>query len=291
MKRFSRIISGSWVSTLIQNQKLYNETIKIHQDGSNVHALIKLPYHGKIYDYEFNGKIDNNIVHGIYCSKNHETETGTISLKSINNNTLYGFCTYIREDKSEDIVQSPYLLIKNNKNKIGTYDFCQQCVGHESCCNHIDEDIDLPVLLPQEVKTIKDKYNIKNFVKVINLQKKESNKTLKNIYQIIPSKKTGTCPFYIKNKCTIYSDRPIDCRIFPFDIKLIKNQCYLIRYNYPMCNFKDHEEECIKASSYNVKLFVRIILPYLHEWVVDRFSTKLTKNRPYTIICQIENLF
>ena len=45
---------------------------------------------------------------------------------------------------------------------------------------------------------------------------------LDNMYKI--KTKENKCCLYIENKCSIYENRPIDCRLFPYDIRKNKNE-------------------------------------------------------------------
>ena len=51
-------------------------------------------------------------------------------------------------------------------------------------------------------------------------------------------------------------------------------------------NIKD-----IKMVSYNTRLFLRLLLPYIREWSDKYCSLNLTKNEEYEKICKIEDLF
>ncbi len=46
-----------------------------------------------------------------------------------------------------------------------------------------------------------------------------------NGFFVVSSKKSGMCPHWENGSCQIYSDRPIDCRLYPYAIRhLIKNK-------------------------------------------------------------------
>jgi Fe-S-cluster containining protein len=276
----SRNLSGNWISTLIDHQKLYNETIKIRQDGNNINASIKLPYYKKTYDYEFDGKINNNIVHGIYYSKNYKTETGTLSFRSINNNILYGFCTFVDESKPTDITQSPYLLIRNKNTRLGTYNFCKNCVGKEkNCCCH--PKIDMPIILPFEVERIKRKFNVKTkyFAELINL-----------VYRMKRNLKTDACIFYQNNQCQIYSDRPLDCRLFPYDFKIDKNKnLVLINYSKSICQ-KYKPNKTLKDQSYTIRPLLNFFRPYIHQCSDKKLTKRLTKNK-HLVLYKMKDIF
>ena len=285
-------LSGEWMSSFIQNNKIYNERVNFQQDGNKLTATIYLNYDNQICKYKFSGVINKNIINGIYeYLDNSDVESGTISLKIINDNFLYGVATYISDEKdSDDIIQSPYALFRKTSNGLGTFNLCKNCVGNNAncCCN---SNIDSPMLLPSEVDMLSKTLNIdKNeFSTKIEFSKINKDNTLKDLYQLKRQKENDNCYFYRDNKCTIYDKRPIDCRIFPYDIKLENDgNYYLIYYKSKECSIRNEDFKDIKMVSYNTRLFLRLLLPYLREWSDKYCCTHLTD---YEIICKIEDIF
>ena len=82
-------LSGKWVSSFIQNNKIYNEEVIFVQENNRIFANIKLNYDGEMLEYKFNGVFNKNILNGTYeCLDDCEIESGTISLKVVNENFL-----------------------------------------------------------------------------------------------------------------------------------------------------------------------------------------------------------
>ena len=130
------------------------------------------------------------------------------------------------------------------------------------------------------------------FSKKIDLAKMNNDYSLKDLYQMKRDEKTNSCCFYKNNRCTIYDIRPIDCRIFPYDIKLENNgNYYLVYYKSDKCQIMNEDIKNIKMVSYNTRLFFRLLLPYIREWSDKYCCTHLTEKRNYEIICKIEDLF
>lgn len=288
-------LSGEWISSLIQNNKIYNETVKFKQKGNKIYADIVLNYDNEICNYKFKGVINKNVVNGVYTSAEPAyIESGTISLKIVNNDFLYGVTTYISDSKdSDDVVQSPYALFRNTEFNLGTFNLCSGCVKKDATCC-CDTNVDSPMLLPNEVNLIaKEKKLDKNkFCKEIDFSKKYNDFSLKTLYQMRRGKDKKSCYFYQNNECTIYNIRPIDCRIFPYDIKLEKDgNYYLVYYKTDMCQIKNEKLKDIKMVSYNTRLFLRLLIPYLREWSDEYCCQNLTKDNNYEIICRIEDLF
>lgn len=286
-------LSGEWISSFIQNNKIYNERVNFIQNGRNLVADIVLNYDGQIWKYKFNGVINNNIINGVYeCVLDSDIESGTISLKIINDNFLYGVATYISDDEiNDDVVQSPYALFRNTNNNLGTFNLCSGCVGKsENCC--CSQSVDSPMLLPNEVDNISKAMNVSKsaFARRVSFSKMYKDSSLKDLYQM--KRKNGACYFYRNNKCMIYEMRPIDCRIFPYDIKLEKDgNYYLVYYKSDMCQIMNENIKDIKMVSYNTRLFLRLLFPYLREWSDKYCCCHLTETHSYEVICKIEDLF
>ena len=288
-------LSGKWMSSFIQNNKIYNEDVEFKQEGNKIFADITLNFDGEMCKYKFEGKIGKKVINGTYeYLDDLDIESGTISLKIINDNFLYGVTTYISTDKdNDDVVESPYALFRNTDNNLGTFDLCHNCVKKSAtCCSN--PCVDSPMLLPNEAREIAKARNIEieEFAKTVDFAKMHSDKGLKNLYQMKRQENSSSCYFYRDAKCTIYDIRPIDCRIFPYDIKLESDgNYYLVYYLTNDCEVKNMNVDNLKMVSYNTRLFLRLLLPYLREWTDSYCSTHLTENENYKIICRIEDLF
>lgn len=288
-------LSGEQISSFIQNNKIYNEKVHFKQRGNRISANIALNFDDQIYKYKFKGTINKNVIIGTYeYLENSDIESGTISLKVINNDFLYGVTTYISiEEISNDIVQSPYALFRNTDNNLGTFNLCSNCVGKSAtcCCN---PNVDSPMILPNEVEEISKamKLSKDEFTNKVDFAKMYNDYTLKELYQMKRQSNSHSCYFYKDNKCTIYDVRPIDCRIFPYDIKLEKDgNYYLVYYKTNNCQILNEKLKDIKMVSYNTRLFLRLLLPYFREWSDKYCCSHLTENINYEIICKVEDLF
>lgn len=288
-------LSGKWISSFIQNNKIYNEDVEFKQEGNKIFADITLNFDGEMCKYKFEGKIGKKVINGTYeYLDDLDIESGTISLKIINDNFLYGVTTYISTDKdNDDVVESPYALFRNTDNNLGTFDLCHNCVKKSAtCCSN--PCVDSPMLLPNEAREIAKARNIEieEFAKTVDFAKMNGDKALKSLYQMKRQGNSNSCYFYRDAKCIIYDIRPIDCRIFPYDIKLESDgNYYLVYYVTNDCEVKNMNVDNLKMVSYNTRLFLRLLLPYLREWTDSYCSTHLTENENYKIICRIEDLF
>ena len=116
----------------------------------------------------------------------------------------------------------------------GTYTHCSACTTHPNCCCDFSDTIDNIVVTNSEYDLlIKAHPEAQQYFQQINSE----------AFHLLST--SGICPFYNKG-CSIYDIRPSDCRLFPFDIKHIEGEYYLIRYDLP-CGSKNVTEIPWKA--------------------------------------------
>lgn len=148
----------------------------------------------------------------------------------------------------------------------GIFKYCSKCQGNKNCCTDF-EDIDNPIIYSNEKELIQQiiKCNDEIFTKI--------EKDCYNINTI-----NGVCPFY-KNGCAVYNVRPNDCRLYPYDIKVIDGKYYLIRYKL----------KCLKgcAVDEDVDDIVKDIQPYIETYANETYNQKL-KLVDYEIIREIK---
>jgi len=118
---------------------------------------------------------------------------------------------------------SDYNLDMKKSKKMNFKTLCESCREHP-CCTSCES----PFLLDSDIKKIEKFGPAKNFFeevkingKSVNILKKKSN--------------TNECLFWDKKKqqCSIYSQRPFDCKLFPFDIRLIDGEYHWVVFS---CN-------------------------------------------------------
>lgn len=101
---------------------------------------------------------------------------------------------------------------------------CGNC-NHKNCCT----DSAVPLVFPDElekIKSIDPKYS--EHTKLITIKGKQ-------IAAIDKKKNSTECVFWDSNTggCSIYESRPIDCKLYPFDILYLDNSYHWIVYS---CN-------------------------------------------------------
>lgn len=262
-------ISGKWHSFFHEEDIIQSEELDLEQSGHYVTGTITL---GNT-QYKFEGEFKNHILSGIYKSKNpRKFEHGSITVRRIKENLMSGYCTFVYKDKQ--VYNSPYVLSNDSNHKVkkGTYAFCNSCVGKFDCCCNCNE-IDMPILLPNEAENIEviSRKPIDSFAK----------KLTNNLYQMKrdnnddPSK---GCIFFQNNGCTIYDNRPIDCRLFPFDFKEINGEYWLIYYdNIQVCKALPKDKNEIDCCAHNIRPLLDMVLPYMSECSDPVFCQRLDK--------------
>ena len=90
-------------------------------------------------------------------------------------------------------------------NNEGCFKECTNCSKVPNCCANFNL-IDAPTLNKEEVKKISCFVKNNDFFNI-----KENNiYTLKTV--------GNKCIFFVNNQCLIYKNRPLDCKLFPFDL-------------------------------------------------------------------------
>ena len=86
--------------------------------------------------------------------------------------------------------------------------FCEGCPVHANCCT--GKNVDLPVLTPSDVDRI---------ARATGLEPVAFSKETGTALRTMRAHGHG-CFFYEDGRCSIYDSRPVDCRMYPFDICL-----------------------------------------------------------------------
>lgn len=277
-------IEGDWNSFFCEEKNLRTEMVHLYQLGRDITGTMEMKMDENEDDrvYNFSGHFKNQILVGTYESENNrKDERGTIVLRYINDKMLSGYCTFIYKNKQ--VYNSPYVLTLASEHKVdkGTYQFCNSCIGKFDCCCNC-EKIDMPILLPFEVEKIRriTKKGIDSFcVKLTN-----------NLYQMKRKNddEEKECYFFDNNKCSIYEDRPIDCRMFPFDFKEINGEYWVIYYN-KVCQAIPSKKEEIDMCAHNMRPLLDIVLPYMSECSNPVFSKRLSEQE-YTELVPINKI-
>lgn len=155
------------------------------------------------------------------------------------------------------------ILDKENQplKTFGNLESCKSCSGF-LCCGTLKEGgvIEPPFLFEQDIQNIEDATGLEKD----KFCTEKINPVTGNITKFMKTNKDDGCIFFDKNtaKCSIYNNRPIDCRLFPLDIVKRNEKLYWAIYNYQLCEAKE--------EIYSKKLdSTEIILPEIEGQLVD----------------------
>lgn len=150
--------------------------------------------------------------------------------------------------------------------KEGTFNNCTNCNLCINCCMEFDK-MNSPVLNKEEVELISKDYND------FSISIKDNLYRLKTV--------DNKCIFYIDDRCIIYNNRPLDCRLYPFDIIKKDNKYLLVLYKL----------NCIDMDSFINNIYlIDSIIEKIKPWIVeftneDNFT--MMKQYDYIVVKEI----
>lgn len=151
--------------------------------------------------------------------------------------------------------------------KEGTFSSCSNCKCVINCCQMFDK-INAPTLNAEEIGIIR-----KNFLNFYDVH--DTNLFTLKI-------KNTDCIFFKNGKCCIYDIRPLDCRLYPFDIIKQNDKYYLILYKLSCFQEKD-----LLKNLDEIDLLVEKVKPWIQTFTNEICFTKMQKMK-YSIIKEIE---
>lgn len=151
----------------------------------------------------------------------------------------------------------------------GTFGFCNNCISHCNCCN--GRKVDPAVLTPNDV------------IEICNRTGLLENDFSESYTNILKNMKTnnGKCYFFKDGKCSIYNFRPIDCRIFPFDVRYNNNGVLNIVWYTSACpvntNSRKYKDE--------IKPTFQKLRPFFNEFALH--ASPLLDKQKYEVVEEI----
>lgn len=302
-------LQSVYTSLFAEDNQLKTETIYINkQENGCIEGKVELnekDAHGETirsFTYSLSGVFANKILTAEYKSiKSNSDERGAVNLKMIDADILSGFCSFSKLSIADDEIRvSPYVWVAGEKKNLidGTYDFCTDCYMEKAVCCCASEDIDMPLFLDSETNNIRSMLDRRRQSKSsysIALPKPYEQT---NVRQIIRDEKNNPdgkstvskCHFFDYNsrQCRIYSGRPIDCRLFPFDIKLSKNKDkYIIGYYTDLCARPLPNHNIMRRNAHILRPYFFLLYPYLHIYTAESVCKRL-KNAEFKEIASFQ---
>jgi Fe-S-cluster containining protein len=161
------------------------------------------------------------------------------------------------------------MLVKNNS----TYSICNDCPSEGNCCSRAKPNgrVDSPFLSSGDIDRIGLDLNQYSEIRTYGDESVRVIKTSDN-----------GCYFYKDGKCSIYSERPIDCRLFPLDI-IENSQGGLTWIAYTnLCHREFDPREYLKGA--------KLLLPEFGEDIYMYAKIKLPgmDKEPYVELEEVE---
>lgn len=290
-------LEDTYTSLFAEENQLKTETIRIIKQE---HGMIEGNVELKEYDiqgipqqtlsYTMKGIFANKILTAEYRSNGSRSdERGAVNLKLIGNGILSGFCSFSRLSSADDEIRvSPYVWVEGENVDLldGTYEFCTDCYKEKAVCCCASEEIDMPVLLDSETNAIRTLLSKKKQAKKDYSNQLPSPYNSTSVRQIrreqlknpASTGETSKCHFFdlSSKQCKIYKGRPIDCRLFPFDIKLSANKSeYIIGYYPDLCTRPLPDFNEMKKHAHILRPYFFLLYPYLHIITDDSVCSRL----------------
>lgn len=301
-------LASEYTSIFAEDNMLKTESIKItkrdkDQIEGEVYLNEHIPKKGTIikYKYKMVGTFSNRVLTADYYSSDSTDERGVINLKMIDNKILSGFCSFSKLSAAADEIRmSPYVWVQGASTEEilnGTFKFCTDCyINHKECCCSSDM-VDMPIFADTEIDAIRTQMSKKNMSKEtfsVSLHDPYENSTIRQIKRVVDNPEDhpeGRCHFFdtVDNRCRIYAGRPIDCRLFPFDIRLDETKSqYMIVYYSALCDKVLPEYSEMKKYAHILRPYFFLMYPYLHIITDDYVCAKL-KNAEYRKIAYFKD--
>lgn len=267
----------------IINLKHNKKTHKVTGEVSSLDGSMRFTLEGEFIDLILTGQYK--------ATQGKKPERGSINLRMVDD-FLTGFCSFSTATKEKDPIRvSPYVWVPGNKVDLlnGTYDFCTDCHKEGTYCCCASDNVDEALLLPNE--TLKVVNCLKRTEEGATITQNSFSDTVKHSKATLPIRKIkrtksekdtcgSGCYFYdTKHKdCKIYKDRPIDCRLFPFDIILNpKNDELHVGYYQHLCKRPLPSQAEMEKYANILRPYLFLFYPYAHTTSLKNVSPKLYK--------------
>lgn len=302
-------LSNNYTSLYAENGKLQKEVIILDDVGEDgkITGKIKLVTSSKKEEYLLSATFFNKVINGVYyASDNSKDECGTINIKQVSEDVYSGVCTFskLATDGTEIIKSSPYVWVKGNDEDLlnGTYKFCENCAIETEMCCCASNRVDMPVLLYNEASNLRDKQPYSWKYKLNTFAEKIENSPIYKMKHNLDTKteEPEHCFFYDyqDKKCLVYDIRPLDCRLFPFDIRLNNTQRdgqpapdneYWIGYYPSLCCKKLPTKEEMEKQIAILRPYFYILAPFVDSYTRNDIFPRLD-NEEFEMLYRLRDI-
>jgi hypothetical protein len=127
-------------------------------------------------------------------------------------------------------------------NDSGSLDACRDCSGAKCCGNiKVGGTIEPPFLTSHDVIRIGKRTGLgpdKFSDETVN---PATGKTVR----FLKINSTEGCHFLKAGRCSIHEFRPVDCRLFPLDLKMVNGAPQWVIYNYHHCDLSERDHKLL----------------------------------------------
>ena len=141
---------------------------------------------------------------------------------------------------------------ENNTNA-GHFSFCENCPSHLNCCT--GNKVDMPLLTPEDATRISSTSGLP--------PEEFCSSTGGKLFKM--KAREGSCHFYEDGKCMIYGERPIDCRIFPFDVDYSRKEGLVLIAYTSTCPKEIDVHPCVD----HVRELIPALEPHTQEFALS----------------------
>ncbi len=123
-------------------------------------------------------------------------------------------------------------------NDNGALDACRDCSGAK-CCGNIKHGgtIEPPFLTSFDVAQIGNFTGLHADI----YSQTVVNPHTGNTVRFLKTTSREGCHFLHEGRCSIHDHRPIDCRLFPLDLKMVEGELTWVIYNYHHCELTERD--------------------------------------------------
>lgn len=163
--------------------------------------------------------------------------------------------------------------------KKSSFPSCERCSGHY-CCGKVQiGGVVAPAFLLKS-----DMLNIINLtgMKIEDFAIRHINHRIGETVYLVKYNDKGCIFLTPEGRCSIYNVRPIDCRLFPFDIKKKGNSYYWVLYQYRNCMPVEH----IQSNFEKIEPLLSLLLPDIENYA----TLESMESIPYFLIQRMPNI-
>lgn len=127
----------------------------------------------------------------------------------------------------------------------GSLDACRDCSGTKCCGNiKVGGTIEPPFLTAGDLGRISRRTGLD----YDQFSDESVNPSTGKAVRFLKINSTEGCHFLRAGRCSIHEFRPVDCRLFPLDLKMINGSIQWVIYNYHNCDLSERDHRLLMGQ-------------------------------------------